>query len=90
MGLFRRYKQRRAQKEEAERQALDEEEAILQNGVEVRKQIMLKSPCAVNAMENCKAECVHFCNGYVLRLPDLHGGMYFATENPRCRLWGDR
>ena len=88
IGFYKRYKQRK-DKELADRiKARKQYRANLETGILIAKQTMITSPCAVNNMENCKEECTHFANGYVMPKPDFHGGIFYNVQNPKCKLWG--
>jgi len=88
LGLYRRYKERkeaeRQQQQERQRKAHERKEQALLTA----KQNMLSKPCAINDMNKCIEECVHFQNGYLYHFPDLIGGpMMELIEYPKCKMW---
>lgn len=88
LGLYRWYKQRkeaeRQEQQEMKRKAHERKEQALREA----KQNMLSKPCAINDMNKCTDECVHFQNGYLYLFPGLTGGtMMELIEYPKCKMW---
>jgi hypothetical protein len=60
-------------------------QARRQNELVYLQKEMMNSLCAVNGMNKCSSECVHFFPGRVGELM----GEYYLSE-PRCKLWACR
>lgn len=88
----------RKRKEREEAKAKREENLEKQRGEVERAMLfklecdMLTRPCAMNNMENCTSDCVHFAHGRVSRYPfyshsRLGTKLHWVRKDPRCKLW---
>ena len=87
-AYFRKRKAREEEHRQTEIAAQREHVELLKHLIYESKKAMLESPCAINNMDTCKKECVHFENGSVYRLPDFYSGsMKNMAKYPKCKLW---
>lgn len=87
-GWLKQQRQIAQQAEEQEKYRKEQRISKLTDTLKKKREKMLSSPCALNGMNNCSAQCVHFYVGFVSKNPDLYAEGFFPThEDPKCKLW---
>jgi len=91
MKLFQKFKERKAKEIQERKSRLEQSEKLAEWDLNLVTTRMLSSPCAVNGMNLCDYECVHYKKGYVAYFPPFmrNKGFYYAVR-PTCRLWGGK
>jgi len=89
MNIIDRWLAKKEEKAKAakDQQLLEEQKSKEQHREKVAELTtsMTSRPCAINDMNKCSIECVHFKKGRVLY--NVWTGWGYTHDKPRCKLW---
>jgi hypothetical protein len=87
-GFFKDRKRKKLEMIEAAEREHAAQMRSRNQGLIAEQQEFVKKPCAINGMNPCEMECVHFEKGCVSSFADINGVRRYLISHPGCRLWG--
>jgi hypothetical protein len=74
-------------RKEKERNRLAKEKEEAEVALNLARNKMLESSCAINNREKCYKDCTHFKDGFVFMRDNIDDTTSYSYKHPSCRLW---